>query len=404
LLFWNFNLMHIKKQRLLTPGPTPLHPKALQAMMGAEIHHRTQDFRDLYSSVLSDLKIVLGTTNDVLILASSGTGAMEAAVTNCFSPGDRVIVCSAGKFGERWGELARAFGLDALILNVPYGSVVEPATLAKALAANPDAKGVFVQASESSTGAAYDIRAMGEIVKTTPALFVVDAITGIGTMPLDIDGWGLDFVIGGSQKAFMLPPGLAFLSISPKAWERMESAKLPRYYFDLRREKKNAAKGESSWTPATSLVLGLAEVLKYIKTLGMDQLIDNAQQLAAATRAACGALGLELFAPANPSGAVTAIKAPPGLSSSVIVKEFRQEFGSILADGQSEMKGRIFRVAHLGYFDFVDLFALVAELELILDAHGVSVNRVPVKLGTGVAAVQEYYARHVASRKQTATF
>jgi len=387
--------MHIQKPRLLTPGPTPLYPKALQAMMGAEIHHRTEDFRDLYLSVLADLKVVLGTAHDVLILASSGTGAMEAAVTNCFSPGDRVIVCSAGKFGERWVELAQAYGLDVLTLSAPYGSVVEPATLAQALAANPDVKGVFVQASESSTGAAHDVRAMGKIAQATPALFVVDAITGIGTMPLAIDPWGLDFVIGGSQKAFMLPPGLAFLSISPKAWERMDAARLPRYYFDLRREKKNAAKGESSWTPATSLILGLAEVLKYLKTLGMDQLIDNAQQLAAATRAACGALGLELFAPGSPSGAVTAIQAPPGLSSSVIVKEFRQKFGSIIADGQGEMKGRIFRIAHLGYFDIVDLFALVAELELILNANGV-----PVKLGAGVAAVQTHYASHMAGKKQ----
>lgn len=398
LLFLNFSPMHIKKQRLLTPGPTPLYPKALQAMMGAEIHHRTQDFRDLYRSVLADLKEVLGTAHEVLILASSGTGAMEAAVANCFSPGDRVIVCCAGKFGERWVELARAFGLNALTLNAPYGSVVEPATLAQALAANPDVKGVFVQASESSTGAAHDIRAMGEIVKATPALMVVDAITGIGTMPLDIDAWGLDFVIGGSQKAFMLPPGLAFLSVSPKAWARMESARLPRYYFDLRRENKNAAKGESSWTPAVSLILGLAEVLKYVKSLGMAQLIDNAQQLAAATRAACGALGLELFAASSPSGAVTAVKAPPGLSSSIIVKEFRQKFGSIIADGQGEMKGQLFRVAHLGYFDIVDLFALVAELELILDANGV-----PVKLGTGVAAVQQYYASKTAGLKQPVT-
>ena len=382
--------MPIQKQRLLTPGPTPLYPKALQAMMGAEIHHRTQDFRDLYLSVLAGLKTVLGTTNDVLILASSGTGAMEASITNCFSPGDRVIVCSAGKFGERWVELTKAYGLDALVLSAPYGSVVEPATLSQALAANPDAKAVFVQASESSTGAAHNVRAMGEIVKATPALFIVDAITGIGTMPLDIDRWGLDFVIGGSQKAFMLPPGLAFLSVSPKAWATMETARLPRYYFDLRREKKNAAKGESSWTPATSLILGLAEVLKYIQTLGMNELINNAQQLAAATRAACGALGLELFAPASPSGAVTAIKAPPGLSSSVIVKEFRQKFGSIVADGQSEMQGRLFRIAHLGYFDVADLFALVAELELILLAHDV-----PVKLGAGVAAVQQHYAAKI---------
>jgi aspartate aminotransferase-like enzyme len=323
---------------------------------------------------------------------------MEASVTNCFSPGDRVIVCSAGVFGERWVALTRAFGLEALVLNAPYGSVVEPAAVAAALAANPDVKGVFVQASESSTGAAHDVRAMGEIIRATPALFVVDAITGVGTMPLDIDGWGLDFVISGSQKAFMLPPGLALLAISPKAWERMESSTLPRYYFDLRRERKASAKGESAWTPAISLILGLAEVLKYIRTLGMDQLVENAQHLAAATRAACIALGLELFAPGNPSGAVTAVKAPPGLSSTAIVKEFRERFGSIIADGQAEMAGQIFRIAHLGYFDIVDLFGLIAELELILDANGVA-----VKLGAGVAAVEQYYAEHRAARKQPVT-
>ncbi len=217
-------------------------------------------------------------------------------------------------------------------------------------------------------------------------------------MPLDIDTWGLDFVIGGSQKAFMLPPGLALLAISPKAWERMESSKLPRYYFDLRREKKAAAKGESAWTPAISLILGLAEVLKYIRALGMDQLIANAQHLAAATRAACISLGLELFAPASPSGAVTAVKAPRGLSSSAIVKEFRERFGSIIADGQSEMAGKIFRIAHLGYFDIVDLFGLVAELELILDANGVA-----VKLGAGVVAVEQYYSEHAPARKQPVT-
>jgi len=395
--------MHIKKPRLLTPGPTPIHPKAIQAMMGAEIHHRTQEFRDLYLSVLADLKSALGTAHDVLILASSGTGAMEASVTNCFSAGDRVIVCSAGKFGERWVELTRAFGLDVTVLEAPYGQVVAAETLAKALAANPDTKGVFVQASESSTGAAHDIRAMGAAVKNTQALFVVDAITGVGTMPLAIDEWGLDFVIGGSQKAFMIPPGLAFLTVSPKAWARMESARLPRYYFDLRREKKNAAKGESAWTPATSLLLGLAEVLKYLKTLGpgkagMDKLVENAQHLAAATRAAATALGLELFAPGNPSGAVTAVCAPKGLSSNVIVKEFRERFGSIIANGQGEMKGQIFRIAHLGYFDIVDLFALVAELELILDANGGA-----VKLGSGVAAAQQYYARQMSSRSQPVT-
>ncbi|HEV2199939.1 MAG TPA: alanine--glyoxylate aminotransferase family protein [Bryobacteraceae bacterium] len=403
--------MHIKKQRLLTAGPTPLYPKALQAMLGADLHHRTRDFRDVVLSVLAGLKALLGTANDVLILTASGTGAMEAAVTNCFSPGDRVIVCSAGKFGERWVEIAKAYGLDVVLLSAPYGRSVEAEAVEKALGENPDVKGVFVQASESSTGAAHDVQAMGHAIERAApqALFVVDAITGLGTMPLDIDGWGLDLVVGGSQKAFMIPPGLAFLSVSPKAWARMETAALPRYYFDLRREKKNALKGESSWTPATSLMLGLAEVLKYLQTFGpgkqgFDKLVENARHLAAATRAACVTLGLELFAPDRPSSAVTAVVAPPGLDSSVIVKEFRERFGSIVNDGQAEMKGRIFRIAHLGYFDVVDLFGIVAQLEVILDANGF-----PVKLGSGVATVQKYYAEHapvpdkVTSKKQPVT-
>ena len=388
--------MHIKKQRLLTPGPTPLYPKALFAMLGSDLHHRTDEFRSIYKSVLADLKELMGTANDVLVLVSSGTGALEASVTNCFSPGDRVIVCSAGKFGERWAEITKANGLNTILIEEPYGKVVAPEALEKALAANPDVKGVFVQASETSTGAAHDVRAMGEAVKKTPAIFVVDAITGLGTMPLNIDGWGLDIVIGGSQKAFMVPPGVAFLSVSPKAWALMDTAKLPRFYFNLKKERKNAVNGESSWTPATSLMLGLGEALKYIKTLGMDKLVDNAQQLARATRAACAALGLELFAPDSPSGSVTAVKAPASMDSGVIVKEFKSRFGSIIANGQGSMKGQIFRIAHLGYFDFADLFAMVAELELILKANGV-----PVTLGAGVAAVQQVYAEIAITKKET---
>lgn len=387
--------MHIKKTRLLTPGPTPIYPKALHAMLGADMHHRTQDFRNIFLAVLADLKLVMGTTHDVLVLVASGTGAMEASVTNCFSPGDLVIVCTAGKFGERWMEMTRAFGLDVLVVEAPYGKAVQPATLLQALAANPDVKGVFVQASETSTGAAHDVRAMGEAIKKTNAIFVVDAITGLGTMPLDIDAWGLDIVIGGSQKAFMIPPGLAFLSISPKAWARVENAKLPRFYFNLKKEQKNAANGESAWTASTALILALNEALRYIKSIGMPKLIDNAAQLARATREACQTLGLELFAPENPSASVTAVKAPAGLDSGVIVKEFRQRFGSIIANGQGEMKGRIFRIAHLGYFDVADLFAVIAELELILYANGV-----PVTLGAGVAAVQKVYAEISITRKE----
>jgi aspartate aminotransferase-like enzyme len=388
--------MHIRKQRLLTPGPTPLYPPALHAMMASDIHHRTEDFRKVYRSCLADLKEVMGTSHDVLMFAASGTGAMDAAASNLFSKGDKVIVCSAGKFGERWAEIVKAYGLEATVISVPYGKVVAPAQVEAALAHEPAAKAVFVQASETSTGAAHDVRAMGRAVAKTDAILVVDAITGLGTMPLDIDGWGLDVVIGGSQKAFMITPGLAFLSVSPKAWKFTETATLPHYYFNLKKEKKSGEAGESSWTPATALILALGESLRYIKQLGMAKLVENAQMLAQATRAAAIGLGLELFAPDSPASSATAVKAPPGMDSGIIVKEFRNRFGAVIANGQGSMKGQIFRIAHLGYFDFPDLFAMVAELELILHANGV-----PVELGKGVAAVQRVYAERAIAKKET---
>ena len=378
--------MYIKKQRLLTPGPTPLYPPALHAMMASDIHHRTEDFRKAYRSCLADLKEVMGTANDVLMFAASGTGAMDAAVSNLFSSGDKVIVCSAGKFGERWAEIAKAYGLDANVLTVPYGQVVTPQQVEVALAKEPAIKGVFVQASETSTGAAHDVKATAAAISKTGAIFVVDAITGLGTMPLDIDGWGLDVVIGGSQKAFMIPPGLAFLSIGPKAWKLAETATLPHYYFNFKKEKKSGDAGESSWTPSTALILALAEALRYVKQIGMAKLVENAQLLAQATRAAVGRLGLELFAAGSPGSSVTAVKAPAGMDSGVIVKEFKTRFGAVIANGQGSMKGQIFRIAHLGYFDFADLFAMVAGLEIILNANGYH-----VQYGTGVAAVQEVY-------------
>jgi len=379
--------MYIRKQRLLTPGPTPLYPPALHAMMASDIHHRTEDFRKVYRSCLADLKEVMGTSNDLLMFAASGTGAMDATVSNLFSKGDKVIVCVAGKFGERWAEIAKAYGLDATDITMPYGQVVSPEQVKAALAAEPAAKGVFLQASETSTGAAHDVRAIAEAVRKTAAILVVDAITGLGTMPLDIDGWGLDVVIGGSQKAFMIPPGLAFLYMSPKAWKLAESATLPHYYFNFKKEKKSGDAGESSWTPSTALILALGEALKYVKQLGMAHLIANAEMLATATRAAAAALGLELFSAASPGSSVTAIRPPAGMDSGVIVKDFRTRFGAVIANGQGSMKGQIFRIAHLGYFDFADLFAVIAGLEIILAANGH-----PVKYGAGVAAVQEIYA------------
>jgi aspartate aminotransferase-like enzyme len=387
--------MYIKKQRLLTPGPTPLYPPALHAMMASDIHHRTEDFRKAYRSCLSDLKEVMGTANDVLMFCASGTGAMDASVSNLFSRGDKVIVCTAGKFGERWAEIAKAYGLEANVITVPYGQVVEPGQVEEALAKEPVTKGVFLQASETSTGAAHDVQAIAAAVAKTDAILVVDAITGLGTMPLDIDGWGLDVVIGGSQKAFMIPPGLAFLSISPKAWKLAATSTLPHYYFNFKKEKKSGDAGESSWTPSTSLILAMAEALRYVKSIGMPKLIENAQMLAQATRAAVTTLGLELFA-ASPGSSVTAVKAPAGMDSGVIVKEFRSRFGAIIANGQGSMKGQIFRVAHLGYFDFADLFAVIAGLEIILNANGHS-----VPYGSGVAAVQQIYAQ-AAVKPQTA--
>src|ERR1019366_2817890 len=382
--------MHIRKQRLLTPGPPPLNPPALHAMMAADMHHRTEEFRKAYRSCLADLKEAMGTANDVLMFAASGTGAMDASVSNLFSRGDKAIVCSAGKFGERWAEIAKAYGLEANVLTAPYGDVVTPERVEAALAAEPAVKGVFVQASETSTGAMHDVRAMAQAVAKTGAIFVVDAITGLGTMPLDIDGWGLDVTIGGSQKAFMIPPGLAFMSVSAKAWKMAETATMPHYYFNLQKKKKSGDAGESSWTPATAMILALGEALVYVKQLGMADLIKNAQMLAQATRAAAAKLGLELFSAASPGSSVTALKAPAGMDSGVIVKEFRTRFGSIIANGQGSMKGQIFRIAHLGYFDFADLFAMIACLEIILNANGH-----PVQYRAGAAALREVFAQAV---------
>jgi aspartate aminotransferase-like enzyme len=386
--------MHIRKQRLLTPGPTPLYPPALHAMMASDIHHRTEEFRNVYKSALADLKEVYGTSNDVLCFAASGTGAMDASVSNLFSAGDKVIVCTAGKFGERWVEMAKAYGLDANVLKAEYGEVVTPDRIEAALKAEPATKGVFIQASETSTGAEHDVETIAAIVKKTDAIFVVDAITGLGTMPLDIDGWGLDVLIGGSQKAFMIPPGLAFISVSPKAWALEASSTLPHYYFSLKKEKKSADANDSSWTPATSLILALGEALKYIRKVGMANLIENAQLLARATRDACQEMDLELFAK-RPGSSVTAVKAPAGMDSKVIVKGFKEKFGAVIANGQGSMQGQIFRMAHLGYFDFADMFGIIAGLELILRANGHN-----LELGKGVSAVQRVYETAQSQQKK----
>lgn len=385
--------MYVRKSRLLTPGPTPLLPSAVRAMSGADLHHRTSDFRSVYRGVIQDLHYFMGTDSGIALFAASGSGAMEAAVSNLFSPGDQAIICAAGKFGERWIQIARAFGLETVVLSKPYGEAVLPGELEEALSAHPGTQGVFVQATESSTGISHDVAAMGRLVAATDAIFVVDAITGLGSSELEIDAWGLDVVIGGSQKALMIPPGLAYCSVSEKAVRRAEHARNPYFYFDLRKHIEAGPQGDSPWTPASSLILGLAEVLRYIRGIGRERLIANAQALAAATREAARAIGLQLFARhAIPAGAVTAIRAPAGVDSSDIVRAFKDRFEAIIANGQGSMKGKIFRFAHLGYFDFHDLFATVAELETIL-----RLLDQPVELGTGVAAAQRAYLETLAA-------
>ncbi len=385
----------IRKTRLFTPGPTPLLPAAQFAMAAADMHHRTAEFRALFQKVLAQLKVFVGTRNDVLLLASSGTGAMEAAVANLTSPGDKVLVLTAGKFGERWTGLAKAFNLQPEVFSAPYGETFDLAQVRAAL--KPEHKVIFIQATETSTAVRHDIQAIAGLRDqiAPDALLVVDGITGLGTTHFDVDGWGIDVIIGGSQKAVMMPPGLAYLSVSDRAWAAMETSKNPRYYFDLRKERKNAVKGESAYTPAVALVAGLGAALDYIAgqaggdlEKGRIALIDNAQVNAEATRAGLIALGFALFAPTAPAAAATAVKVPEGMDSGAVVKALKAKFAAVIANGQGEMQGKLFRVAHLGFFDYLDTVALLGAMEHIAkDTLGL-----PVKWGQAVAAAQEVYA------------
>src|SRR6202795_588495 len=331
----------LRKNRLFTPGPTPILPAAQTAMASYTAHHRTAEFRALYTRVLADMKDFIGTQNDVLVLASSGTGVMEGSISNLTSPEDRVLVLTAGKFGERWRDLAKAFGCAVDIVSVPYGQTFALDEVRDKL--TPDIRAVYMQSTESSTGARHDIKGIAKLVRENggDTLLIVDAITGLGTTHFDVDGWGIDVIIGGSQKALMIPPGLAYCAISERAWKRMETTKNPRYYFDFRKERKAAAKGESAFTPATSLFAALGAALDFIRQMGNGDLaagrkalVDNAELAAEMTRAGAHALGLKLFAPAAPAAALTAIQSPAGADSNAIVKEFRESFAAVVANGQ----------------------------------------------------------------------
>jgi len=381
-----------KKNYLLAPGPTPVPPTALLKMAEPVIHHRTPQYRAIFKEVSDKLKLVCQTQNPVYTFTSSGTGAMEASMTNFLSAGDEVIICVTGKWGERFQNIAKAYGVKVHILSVEWGKRTEPASLAKALKENPQVKAVYATLCETSTGVVNDIEALGKLVSKTEAIFVVDTIAGLGADILKADDWKVDVVVAGSQKGLMLPPGLAFISVSEKAWKRVSEAKLPRFYFDLRFYKKSLEDDDTPFTSATTLMIGLRESLCLMEKEGMEEVWERHRILSQATRAAAKALGLGLFAE-HPSRALTSVRVPTGLDSAKMLKLLRDDLGVTFADGQAEMKGKIFRIAHLGYMNEYDLLAGIGALERTMDHLGFK-----VAVGAGVKAFQETFIREKGKR------
>lgn len=373
------------KRYLLAPGPTPVPPEVLLAMARPIIHHRAPEFAQLFGEVRQDLKWLFQTQNDVLILASSGTGGMEGAVGNFLSPGDKALVVNGGKFGERWGKLCKTFGVQVTEIKVEWGHSVDPQAVADALKKDPAIKAVYVQASETSTGVAHDTKALADIVRPLDGtILVVDAITALGVFDLKTDAWGLDVVVTGSQKALMLPPGLAFVSVSGKAWQMADKAKNASFYFNFKKERESQIKNQTAYTPAVSMILGLQEVLKTLKAEGLEAVFTRHARLAHAMREGVKGAGLSLFPKTSPSDALTAVSSPEGIDGQAIYRNLREQYGITAAGGQDHLKGKIFRVSHMGYMDSFDVIMTMAAIEMVLKGLGHS-----VKLGSGVARAQE---------------
>lgn len=374
-----------KKYLLFAPGPSPIPPKVLLAMAEPIIHHRAPAYVKVLEEVREGLKHLFQTKNEVLILASSGTGAMEGAVTNTLCAEDKALVVQSGKFGERWAQICNAYGVRTKVIHVEWGKAVDPDLIKKALEVEPTIKAVFMQASETSTGVKHPVQEIAEIVKKHEnTMLVVDAITGIGVFDLPTDKWGLDIVIGGSQKALMLPPGLSFVTLSDKAWNFVEKSTLPKYYFNFKKELKSIKNNQSAYTPAVSLVIGLREVLRQMREEGLENVFARTERIARATREAMKALGLQLFAPASPSNAVTAVIAPAGVDGQKVVKVLREKHNITIAGGQDQAKGKIFRIAHFGYMDTYDIVTVVSAVEMTLKELGYT-----LELGRGVKAALE---------------
>lgn len=375
------------RYRLLTPGPTQVPDEAREALARPVRHHRTEEFRALFREVVAGLQYIFQTQHDVVVLCSSGTGAMEAAVANVVPRGAKAIVLESGKFSERWRLIAERFGVQVVSYAVPWGETFEPSRVAELLALHPDAVAVYTTLSESSTGVGHDIEGIGRVVGPSPALLVVDAISGAGAMECRTDAWGIDVMVVGSQKALMGPPGLAFLAVSPAAWKQIESVKdRPAYYFDLLAYRQALCAGETPFTPAISLLVGLAECIRQIRAEGIERRVARARRLGQATRAAMEALGLRLAA-RRPADGLTAVFFPEGLDGPEFLRRLERRFGVKLAGGQGPWKGKIFRIAHLGAVDELDILAAIAAVEVVLFEMGY-----PVRFGSGVAAASQIIA------------
>lgn len=372
------------KRYLLTPGPTAVPPEVLLRMSQPLIHHRTPEFEALFAQVQEKLQWLFQTKQNVLILAASGTGAMEAAISNTCSPGDTVIVVNGGKFGERWLKISQAFGVNVVELKVEWGSAVAVDAVAQALKVHPDARAVLIQASETSTTVLHPVEHVSTLTRKTNTLLIVDGITSVGATDTPMDKWGIDILVTGSQKALMLPPGLAFLALSDKAWKQVEAAKQPRYYFDLRRENKEQQKHTTAYTPAISLINGLHEVLRLMQEEGLEHIFARHALLASASRAAAQAMGLKLLAPDAPSPAATGVWLPEGVDGSRLLTYMRDRMGVDIAGGQDHLKSKIVRISHIGYAGPFDVITAISTLEMALRRFGQE-----IELGSGVRRAEE---------------
>ena len=376
------------KQRLLTPGPTPVPEETLLEMARPVPYHRTPEFRQLLGEIVQDLQYVFQTKNPVIPLTSSGTGGLEAAVANCCPPGSKAICLIAGRFGERWRSICKAFAVEPISVTVPWGQAVSPEQLAQALKAHPDAAVVCSTLSETSTGVGHDIAAFGKLVAATPSILLVDAISGLGVMECHTDEWKVDVNVTGSQKALMMPPGLAFVSVSDKAWKLIEKNPAPKaFYFDLKKAKAKLETNDTPYTQAHTLIRAMRPSLRRIREQGIEKIWAEQSRNAAAARAAFVALGLEVFA-ARPAAGLSVAKMPPNIDSTDVLSRMEKQYGLKLANGQDELKGKIIRLAHMGYIDQFDVLAAISGLELVLQEMGH-----PVKPGAGVAAAQLVWAK-----------